>query len=88
MKMLLSTKHCFGCFSLEAKSIIFHGCFTLNFFFILVFSHEHSRFTGKQGKGEGIYNFTPLYHFDQLHGHLDISQAITAETSPLHITSS
>ena len=36
-----------------------------NFFFffsIWVFFHEHSRFTGQQGKGEGIY-LTPLYHF-------------------------
>ena len=35
----------------------------LNFFFfffsIWVFFHEHSRFTGQQGKGEGIY-LTPL----------------------------
>ena len=35
----------------------------LKFFFsIWVFFHEHSRFTGQQGKGEGIY-LTPLYHF-------------------------
>ena len=32
------------------------------FFFIWVFFHEHSRFTGQQWKGEGIY-LTPLYHF-------------------------
>ena len=32
------------------------------FFFIWVFFHAHSRFTGQQGKGEGIY-LTPLYHF-------------------------
>ena len=57
------------------------------FFSILVFFHEHSRFTGQQGKGEGIY-LTPLYHFHPLHGHLDISRAITAESSPLHIAGS
>ena len=27
----------------------------------------------------------PLYHFLPLHKHLDISQVITAESSPLHI---
>ena len=57
------------------------------FFSIWVFFHEHSRFTGQQGKGEGIY-LTPLYHFHPLHRHLDISRAITAESSPLHIAGS
>ena len=60
------------------------------FFFFLsiwVFFHEHSRFTGQQEKGEGIY-LTPLYHFHPLHGHLDISRAIAAESSPLHIAGS
>ena len=57
------------------------------FFSIWVFSHEHSRITGLQGKGEGI-SLTPHYHFHPLHRHLDISRAITAESSPLHIASS
>ena len=57
------------------------------FFSMWVFFHEHSRFTGQQGKGEGIY-LTPLYHFHPLHRHLDISWAITAEGSPLHIAGS
>ena len=57
------------------------------FFSIWVFFHKHSRFTGQQGKGEGIY-LTPLYHFHPLHRHLDISRVITAESSPLHITGS
>ena len=56
-------------------------------FSILVFFHEHSRITGLQGKGEGI-SLTPHYHFHPLHRHLDISRAITAESSPLHIASS
>ena len=43
------------------------------FFFIRVFFHEHSRFAGQQGKGEGIY-LTPLYHFHPLHRRLDISR--------------
>ena len=41
-------------------------------FSLWVFFHEHSRFTGQQGKGEGIY-LTPLYHFLPLHRHSDIS---------------
>ena len=57
------------------------------FFSIWVFFHEYSRSTGQQGKGEGSY-LTPLYHFHPLHGHLDISRAITAESSPLHIAGS
>ena len=56
--------------------------FSKFFFSILVFFHEHSRFTGQQGKGEG------LYHFHPLHRHLDISRAITAESSHLHIAGS
>ena len=53
----------------------------------LVFFHEHSRFTGQQGKGEGI-NLTPLYHFHPLDRHLNISQAIATKSSPMHIASS
>ena len=63
---------------------------TLLFFFFFsigVFFHEHSRSTGQQGKGEGIY-LTALYHFHPLHRHLDISRAITAESSPLRIAGS
>ena len=61
--------------------------FFFYFFSIWVFFHEHSRFTGQQGKGEGNY-LTPLYHFHPLHRHLDISRAIAAESSPLHIAGS
>ena len=57
------------------------------FFSIGVFFHEHSRSTGQQGKGEGIY-LTPLYHFHPLHRHLDIGRAITAGSSPLRIAGS
>ena len=56
-------------------------------FSIWVFFHEHSRFTGQQGKGESIY-LTPLYHFHPLRRHLDINRAITAGSSPLHIAGS
>ena len=66
----------------------FKNFFPLNIFFsIWVLFHEHSRITGLQGKGEGI-PLTPHYHFHPLHRHLDISRAITAESSPLLIASS
>ena len=58
------------------------------FFSIWVFIHEHSRFPGQQGKGEGIYYLTPLYHFHPLHKHLDNSSATTAESSSLDIARS
>ena len=57
------------------------------FFFYLGFFHVHSRLRDQQRKGEAIC-VTPLYHFHWLHRHLDISRAITAECSPLHIASS
>ena len=57
------------------------------FFSIWVFFHEHSRFTVQQGKGEGIY-LAPLYHFHPLRGHLGISRAIAAGSSPLRIAGS
>ena len=57
------------------------------FFSILVFLHEHSRFTGRQGKEKAI-SLSPLYHFQPLHRHLDFSRSFTAEISPLHRASS
>ena len=51
-------------------------------FSLWIFFQEHSRFIGRQGKGETFYHFYPL------HRHLDISQAINAVSSPLHIASS
>ena len=50
------------------------------FYSIWVFFHEHSRFTGQQRKGKTAF-LTPLYHFDRFHKRLDISRAITAESS-------
>ena len=38
------------------------------FFSFWVFFYEHSRITGQKGKGEAI-SLTPLYLFQQLHGH-------------------
>ena len=57
------------------------------FFSVWVFFHNHSRITGLQPKGESI-PLTPHYPFHPFHRHLDISWAITAESSPLHIGSS
>ena len=57
------------------------------FFSIWVFFHQFSRITGLQRKGKEI-SLTPHYHFHQLHRHLDISRAITAESLPLHIATS
>ena len=62
-------------------------CCCCCFFSIWVFFHNHSRITELQGKGEGVY-LTPHYHFHQLHRHLDVSRAITTDSSPLHIGSS
>ena len=59
----------------------------MSFFSVWVFFREHSPFIGQQGKGETI-SLTSLYHFHPLHEQLDISRAITVESSPLHITSS
>ena len=57
------------------------------FFSIWIFFHEHSRLIGQQWNGDAI-SLSSLYHFHPLHRHLDISRTITAESSPLHITSS
>ena len=66
--------------------------FSSSFFFYQgllsqVFKYFHSTFTVLQGKGEGI-SLTLHSHFHPLHRYLDINQAITAESSPLHIISS
>ena len=42
-----------------------------SFFSIWVFFHEHSRFTGQQGREKGISS-TTLYHFHSFHRHQDI----------------
>ena len=38
----------------------------------------------RQGKGNAI-SLNPLYHFHPLHRHLEVNQAITAESSLQHI---
>ena len=49
-----------------ATSLTLHS-FVCVFFSFWVFFHEHSRFTGLQGKGKAI-SLTPLYYFHPLHG--------------------
>ena len=56
------------------------------FFFVWIFFHKYSWFTGQQWMRE-VISLIPLYHFHPLHRHLDISRTITAESSPLHIAS-
>ena len=59
----------------------------LCFFFYLGFLSRTLTIHSTAGEGEAI-SLTPLYHFQPLHRHLDVSQEITAESSPLHIDSS
>ena len=58
-----------------------------HFFYLGFVSRTFTIHTQQQGKGEGIYLIS-LYYFHPLHRHLDISRAITAESSTLHIASS
>ena len=62
---------------------MWHWTKTSFFFYLGCFFHNHRT----AGEGGGI-SLTPHYRFHPLHRHLDISQAITAESSPLHIASS
>ena len=78
---------CYSVICNKSDFFLLYTIYVWFFFSIWVFFHKHSRITGLQGKGEGI-SLTPHYHFHPLHRHLDISRAITAESSPLHIASS
>lgn len=54
-------------------------------FFFWVFTNIYaSRDSSGRGKQ---FLLTPLYHFYQLHTHLDIRRVIAAQSSPLHIAS-
>ena len=62
------------------KKVFYHDGFS--------FSNIHSRragdfLTGQQEKGETI-SLTFFCHVHPIHGHLDISWEITAESSPSH----
>ena len=59
-----------------------------NFFFFLgLFSQPFTNHRNA-GEGGGCMSLIPLYPFDPLHRHIDISWAITAEGVPVHIGSS
>ena len=73
----------------DTRQRIILSFFNTSFFFLSpsgFFFHKHSRIKGLQGKGEGI-SLIPHYHFHLLHRYLDISWAITVESSPRHIAS-
>ena len=59
-----------------------NSCDQVCFFFLSGFFLTNIHDSGQQGKGETIF-VTPLCHFHPLHRHLDISRAITVESSPL-----
>ena len=60
--------------------------FLINFFFYLGFLSR--TFTDHRTAGKGDANsITPLNHFYPLYRHLEISRAITADSSPLDIAS-
>ena len=86
---VLKNFFCYYCYFYHHYQYHYYNYVSIHhhFFSIWVFFHEHSRITGLQGKGEGI-PLSPRDHFQLLHRHLDISRAITAESSPLHIASS
>ena len=58
-----------------------------NFSFLSGFSFTNIMIQGQQGKGEVISLFA-FYHFHPFHWHLDISQVIATENSPLRIVNS
>ena len=61
-----------------------HGRFLTLFFFLPGFSFTNIHESQDcRGRGRAFH-----YHFHPLHRHLDISRAITAGSSPLHIASS
>ena len=65
------------------ETIITEAIFFLSgFSFIEIDNSRNNR-----GWGSLSLSLTALYHFHLLHRHLDISQAITAESSPKHIAS-
>ena len=57
------------------------------YFSVWVFFHKYSQITGLWGKGEDI-SLTSHYYFQLLYRHLDISWAISAESSPPCIANS
>ena len=70
------------------KSVLTCRKAELAFFFLLrFFFFTNIMIHRAAGEGESI-SLTPLYHFHPLYRHLDISQVIAAESSPLRIAGS
>ena len=74
-------------FLLVTRSLLLFTRYSLLFFFYLGFLSRIFMIYRTAGEG-GANSLSPLYHFLPLHRHLEISRAITAESSPLHIASS
>ena len=69
-------------------TVVISRVFVLTLFFIyLGFLSRTFTINRTAGEGKGI-SLTPLYQFQPLHRHLEISWAITAESSSLDISSS
>ena len=75
------------CSEIFFKTSVSEPYFSKDYFFYVVFFHEHSRFTGQQGK-EDASSLTPLSYFPPFHRHLDISRAISFESSSLQVAGS
>ena len=83
----LLTSFPFTCIYFFTGIIPFRLFFLRYFFSTWVLFHEHSWFTGQQGKGEAV-SLTPFYNFHPLQRHLNINRTITAKRPLLHIASS
>ena len=76
------------CKKYDAQYFIFGTCPHIYiFFFYLGFLSQTFTIHGTAGEGGG-YLFNSSLPLPPLHRHLDISRAITAESSPLHIAGS
>ena len=62
------------------------GFFSLSLSLYLGFLSRTITIHRTAGEGEAI-SLNPLYHFQPLHRHFDISPAITVESPPLHMAS-
>ena len=79
------------CFTVFNSEKLFHRTTSIKFFFFFCFYFGFLSRTLTNhrtvGEGEGI-SLSPRYHFHSLHRHLGISKKISAESPPLHISSS
>ena len=84
----LTKFHCQIAFtSWDIEHCVYCNCLPGCCFFLSGFSFTNIH-DSQDSRGKGrLYLFILLYHFYPLHRHLDISRAITAESSHLHIAS-